>query len=199
MSETEENQETKKCQILKTATALFARLGYAGVSIRHIAEASGCNVASVSYYFGGKDKLYKECFELIESDELANLGSVLILAKSTSEFRFKLTVFCRSFSDYLIKNAELIRLITCELNSQKLHSHEFIKQIFHPITQPLNQFFEEGVALGCINQKVKISLLTRVLINGLITEVVFLKEEEKIDKFIDELCPVRAPMTQNRS
>jgi AcrR family transcriptional regulator len=48
-------------RILDAAEALFAAEGF-GASVRHITAEADCNLASVSYHFGGKERLYEEVF-----------------------------------------------------------------------------------------------------------------------------------------
>ncbi|MHC4352523.1 MAG: TetR family transcriptional regulator, partial [Planctomycetota bacterium] len=40
-------------RLLDSAEQLFAERGFDGTSIRDLAAAAGCNIASVNYYFGG--------------------------------------------------------------------------------------------------------------------------------------------------
>jgi len=47
-------------RLLDAAEELFCEHGFEGTSVRDIAAAAGCNIASVNYYFGGKEKLYLE-------------------------------------------------------------------------------------------------------------------------------------------
>lgn len=49
-------------RILKAAEMLFRKQGYKGTSVRDISVAAKTSVSSVSYYFGGKEKLYKKIF-----------------------------------------------------------------------------------------------------------------------------------------
>jgi AcrR family transcriptional regulator len=49
-------------RLLDTAEELFCERGFKGTSIRDIASSAGCNIASVNYYFGGKENLYVEMF-----------------------------------------------------------------------------------------------------------------------------------------
>jgi AcrR family transcriptional regulator len=46
-------------QLLLHATRIFSVKGYAGASTREICEAAGVNVASIHYYFGDKEGLYR--------------------------------------------------------------------------------------------------------------------------------------------
>ena len=59
--------------IMDTAIPLFAMRGYAGVSVRELAQAAGVNIALISYYFGGK----KELYACILSTQFEVLGSVI--------------------------------------------------------------------------------------------------------------------------
>lgn len=45
-------------RLIEAAAAAFARHGYAGTRIREIVRAADVNIASVNYYFGGKEGLY---------------------------------------------------------------------------------------------------------------------------------------------
>jgi len=46
-------------QLLTHATRIFSLKGYAGASTREICDAAGVNVASIHYYFGDKEGLYR--------------------------------------------------------------------------------------------------------------------------------------------
>jgi AcrR family transcriptional regulator len=59
----DKHQQDLKTQILDTAEELFAENGYAAVSIRRIADASGVNPALVHYYFGQKKILLQNVLE----------------------------------------------------------------------------------------------------------------------------------------
>jgi AcrR family transcriptional regulator len=50
-------------RLLDAALALFAEHGFAKTSTREIAQAAQVNVASISYYFGDKEGLYRAVFE----------------------------------------------------------------------------------------------------------------------------------------
>ena len=48
---------------MTTAAPLFAQKGFAAVSVKELAEAAEVNIALISYYFGGKEKLYAAILE----------------------------------------------------------------------------------------------------------------------------------------
>jgi len=49
----------KKDKIIETALELFAKRGFDGTSTRDICKLANVNISMISYYFGGKEGLYK--------------------------------------------------------------------------------------------------------------------------------------------
>jgi len=49
-------------RLLDAAEELFCEHGFDDTSVRDLAAAAGCNIASVNYYFGSKENLYLEMF-----------------------------------------------------------------------------------------------------------------------------------------
>jgi len=60
--------EESRSRILDEAGKLFARDGFDGVTIRHIASRAGVNLAAVGYHFGSKKGLYHEVMCQILAD-----------------------------------------------------------------------------------------------------------------------------------
>ena len=57
--------KTTEQKIIEVATELFAKNGYEGASTREICEKVGANISLISYYFGGKDGLYRKVVDNI--------------------------------------------------------------------------------------------------------------------------------------
>ena len=68
--------------MLDAAEELFARWGYAAVSIRDVTSQAKMRVANVSYYFGSKQNLYYEVLRR-RSEPLAQLRLERIKAART--------------------------------------------------------------------------------------------------------------------
>jgi AcrR family transcriptional regulator len=49
-----------RTRILNTAGPIFSEKGYDATTVREICDRAGVNLASVNYYFGGKERLYIE-------------------------------------------------------------------------------------------------------------------------------------------
>lgn len=61
----ERDPDARKERILQAAGEVFAKAGFTDGSVREISRKAGVNVASINYYFGSKEGLYREL--LIES------------------------------------------------------------------------------------------------------------------------------------
>ena len=53
---------TTKSKLLKAGISVFSDHGFAGGSIRQIAELAGANIAAVTYHYGSKKELWKAVF-----------------------------------------------------------------------------------------------------------------------------------------
>ena len=61
------NEKDVRGHIMRVSATLFAQKGYTGTSIREIVSHSQINLSMISYYFGGKEGLFKaiveECYK----------------------------------------------------------------------------------------------------------------------------------------
>ena len=57
--------ERTRARILDAALDLFSERGLTGTTVRDIAGRANVNVAAISYYFGGKDELYKAVAQMV--------------------------------------------------------------------------------------------------------------------------------------
>ena len=69
-------QQTRQ-KIQSAASELFALRGLDGTSVRDIAHRANVNVAQISNYFGGKEKLYNHCIAAMYA-EIAELQHELL-------------------------------------------------------------------------------------------------------------------------
>ena len=55
----QDEKDKSKQRLLDSATKLFAQKGYDGVGIREICKEANANICMISYFWGGKQELYK--------------------------------------------------------------------------------------------------------------------------------------------
>lgn len=172
--------EEKKLLIIKAAITLFGQQGYRGVSIRNIADSAGCNLASISYYFGGKESLYSACFHSFERRKLGNCTSILQNPTNQEDVQIKLLAFYKSLSDLVSSNEQLVRMITVEMFTQTALAQELRVNFYFPIHTALKGFLDEALEKKIIRPEVSAGLLSRGLISTLIREIVFVPEAENL-------------------
>ena len=95
---------TTREAILEAALRGFGEKGFEATGVREIAAAAGCNVAAISYHFGGKEGLRAACAEHI----VARMGKVLAAARaedapaSPAEAEVTLVLLARSLVRFLL-------------------------------------------------------------------------------------------------
>ena len=124
-------------RLLDAAEELFCERGFEGTSIRDIAASAECNVASVNYYFGGKEKLYEEVWRShlipMRDSRIASIEKVM----SQNDGRPNLEDLLRSFADTFV-GSMVDASITSRLG--KLMAREYIDRHL-----PVNMFLDEVI------------------------------------------------------
>ncbi|MFN3306825.1 MAG: TetR/AcrR family transcriptional regulator [Candidatus Kapaibacteriota bacterium] len=106
MRNVKHNPKEPRERILEAGALLFAKKGYAAVSVREIAEAADVNVAMISYYFAGKAGVLKEIilryfddvqaiFDKIWSRQLSSEVALKTFVNELVEVMKNKTIFCK--------------------------------------------------------------------------------------------------------
>jgi len=128
-----------KDRLLDAAEGLFCERGFKGTSIRDIAAAAGCNIASVNYYFGSKEGLYEEVWHRhlipMRDSRIASINRVM----SQAEGRPNLEDLLRSFADTFVgsmvdtsKSSRLSKLMAREYIDSHLPTNMFVNEVMMP-------------------------------------------------------------------
>ncbi len=134
-----------RLNLIETATSLFAKKGYAAVSVRELAHAAGANVAAVSYHFGGKEGLYQAVLEEQFAPIALLLERLPPLAAASGEARLRF--YAENIIGIHHQRPYFIRIMTSEMTNPTVCFHvikKYISQVFRFIRQAL----ADGVAAG---------------------------------------------------
>jgi AcrR family transcriptional regulator len=131
-------------RLLNAAEQLFCEHGFKGTSIRDIAALAGCNIASVNYYFGGKENLYIEVWRRhlipMRDVRIASIEKVM----SQNQGGIRIEELLRSFADTFIgpmidpdKASRLSKLMAREYIDRNLPIRIFVDEVMTPTMETM--------------------------------------------------------------
>lgn len=144
-----------KAKILQTATGLFARKGYAGVSIREVTLAAEVSLSSISYYFNGKEGLYSAVIEaqfaLLEKalDQLRNKPSLSPVER--------LEQYVKLIMETHEKRPLLGKFINIELNTPTEVAGKVIAEHMLEIRHFLEEIITKGIEKGDFRSDINVT------------------------------------------
>ncbi|MGN0136315.1 TetR family transcriptional regulator [Anaerotignum sp.] len=138
-------------RILDAAIPLFAMKGYAGVSIRMLAEAANVNIAMISYYFGGKEGLYSHILSTLFDDVKKMIAHVDAEPKSGKE---KIWALAERLIEIDRKSTYLIRIVQSEIVNPTNEDDQTMKEYISHLNGFLRKWIQEGKRDGDIREDV---------------------------------------------
>lgn len=141
--------------LLEAALQCFAKFGFEGTSIRLVASMAGRNASLISYYFGGKEGLYREVIQkvlrrlAIPPQELPpdSDGNVLPETRGLPHLRMAITrvlsqIHANALSKDPTKEASA-HLLLAELRSPKAGTREILCERLEPLIRELRACIQE--------------------------------------------------------
>lgn len=162
--------DNSRAQLLEAARELFAQKGLDGVTVREIAGRAGVNVCLVSYYFDGKEGLYKECLEQFGQERVAQSRSLLESVNSVEELRVRTKLLITEILNAQANQMDLTRMLLKEIDGGLPHAADVFERTFLGIIRSMIAFFEEGQRKGLVNPKIEPIYLT-LIIHGFISHM----------------------------
>lgn len=171
MSTVNETKADSRFCILGVATKLFAKLGLDKCSTREIAKHSDINVSLISYYFGGKEGLYKE---VIRNHALKIREGAQSTVDNFERSPLTRELFIEDMSkmvDHMIQsqlhNPEMTKIIAREKLAGFPHAKEVHTEIFYPLIQKFYKLFEAGQERGFIKREINPAVFFMVLMESI--------------------------------
>jgi AcrR family transcriptional regulator len=133
-------------RLLDAAEELFCEHGFEGTSVRDLAATAGCNIASVNYYFGGKEKLYLEVwrrhFKLMREGRIASIEKVMSKHGGEPSLEDLLASYANAFVEPLVDKhtgSRFIRLMAREMVDERLPQNIFLEEMIIPVMTALQR------------------------------------------------------------
>jgi AcrR family transcriptional regulator len=155
-------------RLLDAAEELFCEHGFYDTSVRKIAARANCNIASVNYYFGSKDKLYHEVWRrhlsVMRDTRLASIEKVMSKKDGNPSLEELLTSYANAFVEPLAdkdKSSRFIKLMAREMVDKKLPQNVFLEEMIIPVMNAL-QLALMKICQGLDEQKAHLIILSLV-------------------------------------
>lgn len=177
----------KQVQIMEAAEKLFAGHGFAGTSVRDIAEAANVNLAMISYYFGSKEKLMESMFHYRGSDFKMQLENIL-QNKNLSPLQ-KVEKLIDDYTGRIFKKQCFHKIMIREQMNNSGAITEQIFQLKQKNHSLIRQIINEGQKTGDFKKHIDIPFLLMTLIgttSQLLTAQHFYRKINNLESMPDE-------------
>jgi AcrR family transcriptional regulator len=137
-------------RLIEAASEVFARHGYAGTRVREIVRAADVNLASVNYYFGGKEGLYAATLTLLAQERMAQAPAAPGGAPSPEEALLRLV---RSILQRFVdtdRHSPLGRILAHESMNPTVYFDRLVTDIVRPELEQLEALVQ-AVAGGALD------------------------------------------------
>ena len=169
----EKTVQDAKEKLLAAATRLFAEKGFAGVSIRQLAEAAGVNSAMISYYYGGKEGLYEAVLITQYERLLKKFEAVAALEAPVDE---KIRQYAEVIRlTHTADQSLMARLIQGELTSPTACMEKVVRNYTSRIARIVSGIVRQGVEDGEFRQDIP-PLFATLALAGMLNFYFILRE-----------------------
>ena len=173
-----------KAFILEKATPLFAKYGYECTTIKDISQATDINVSLISYYFGGKEGLFKACIEDFGASKFELFERIIIPPKSKEELNIRLGLFLDEIIKTHTEQQDLVTLVYRELESSEQRSIDLFKRSFLNLHDLIVTFFDGAKKNKVIRSSIDPKITTLIFfgsIKSIFVNIKFKKQALNVD------------------
>jgi TetR/AcrR family transcriptional regulator len=154
--------------LLAAATRVFARLGYDGATVKDIAKEARANVSLISYYFDGKEGIYKAVVESFGHSKLRIAESILTAPTSLEEMRYKLTLWLEHVLDAHVLEPDITMIIHRECERQFPVAKDVFERTLKLILERVMGFFAEAQSRALLRPDVDAKMVGLLTVSGII-------------------------------
>jgi AcrR family transcriptional regulator len=172
---------------MEAAEKLFAEQGFAGTSVRDIAEAAHVNLAMISYYFGSKEKLMEAMFQHRGEHFKIQLENIL-QNKNLSPMQ-KVEKLIDDYIERIFKKQCFHKIMTREQLNNSGAITEQIYQLKQRNQSLIGQLIQEGQKTGDFKKNIDVSFLLMTLIgttSQLVTAQQYYRKMNNLESMPDE-------------
>ncbi|MGZ3700082.1 MAG: TetR/AcrR family transcriptional regulator, partial [Bdellovibrionota bacterium] len=108
--------EKSRQELLTAGKKVFAQQGFAGANTRDIAREAGVNISLISYYYGGKEGLYRACLKDFGESRVTALDRLLTPPKNREDFRVRVELAVDEMVEFHLADADILAILVRDLH-----------------------------------------------------------------------------------
>jgi AcrR family transcriptional regulator len=137
--------EATKAALLEAGSELFATRGFDGTTVDMIARSARANKAMISYYFGGKERLYEQILISTFGEVGSRIETLLGGSGSADE---RLRAFTAMFGELTARRPHFPAMMMREAISGGRHLSERVLPVFRDMFVKVRRIYERGIEEG---------------------------------------------------
>ncbi len=172
--------------LISAGIKLFASKGLEGTTVKDIAETAGVNISLVSYYFQGKEGLYRTCLEKFGKDRLVAAKRLLVGPTSVEDMKVRLELFSDEMFECYLREPDLVSIIHREADLSHPLAVEVFKGSFIEIFKTLVVFLNAAVENGILRKNVN----THIAASSIMACITYFMRSDKLSAELFDLSIV---------
>lgn len=157
--------------LIQAAKHVFAEKGYEGATVKDLCDAAQVNASLVSYYFGGKEGLYRTCLETFGKDRLEVAERILSAPKNLDEMILRLKLFAEEIVIMNSREADTCRMMFRGMEKMDTISAEIFRNVFYRVFLALQNFLASAQKTGLLRQDFDMETTTSLMFGSLIHQL----------------------------
>jgi AcrR family transcriptional regulator len=156
-------------KILKVATKLFAKYGFAGTSMDEIAERVGIRKASLYHHFSSKQEIYEELIKRV----FAEIIKIFQVSFSSGDILKDAENLISKIMNFILQNEDYVKILLREFLDENLPVKQFALEYVPKILSFGSEILERGRKEGIFKENVDPIQLSITLAGAIIIYFVF--------------------------
>ena len=150
-------------RLLQAAKKLFAQQGFAGVTVREIANAAQVHFGLIRYHYGDKTGLYRACIQRYGQARLLSAKRFLVKPSSREDFIQKLKYVLEDIVDIQLADPYLTRLVLREAESENSIADDIFKDTLIEMAKCFVAYFSAAQQSGYMREDADPQFITHMI------------------------------------
>lgn len=157
-----ESEDTGE-RLIAAAKLIFAEKGFAGATVKEIADEAGVNVSLISYHFKGKEGLLRACVEKFGRERLQESETILTAPENRDDLKAKLKLWMGVFLRCHVEDKSVCTILHRENIMENKYLYELFQSTFVKTFEAMEKFFEFARKKGILRKEVDPSTVSHMI------------------------------------